>query len=211
MALVLANIKNLLESIRENDWYITAFDFQFNGHDYLVVFEDLRELDRGIKYYAVMLTFIDRDDENRILRTYANSYDFKASDEDIRDYFYMNGNGYGNGIWNLYDRFNNQMPDHYIPLTNQYRNTVLNIIDEREHNEGFCCYNARHNGKNANGEQINRSGKNTAKTRLLGENLFNILGNDKTISFCYRQNDELSDAEIIANFARNNKNDKSSD
>ena len=34
MALVLANIKNLLKSIRENDWYITAFDFQFNGHDY---------------------------------------------------------------------------------------------------------------------------------------------------------------------------------
>lgn len=113
--------------------------------------------------YAVMLTFIDRDDENRILRTYANSYDFKASDEEIRDYFYMNGNGAGNGIWNLYNSFNNEMPDHYIPLTNQYRNTVLNIIDEREHNEGFCCYNARHNGKNANGEQINRSGKNTAK------------------------------------------------
>lgn len=113
--------------------------------------------------------------------------------------------------WNLYNSFNNEMPDHYIPLTNQYRNTVLNIIDEREHNEGFCCYNARHNGKNANGEQINRSGKNTAKTRLLRENLFNTLGNDKTISFCYRQDDELSDAEIIANFARNNKNDKSSD
>lgn len=55
--------------MRENDWYITAFDFAFNQHIYVVVFEDLRKIDKGTKYYAVMLTFIDRNDENRILKS----------------------------------------------------------------------------------------------------------------------------------------------
>ena len=208
MPLAMSNIKSLLQSIRENAWYITAFDFAFNQHSYVVVFEDLRELDKGTKYYAVMLTFIDKNDENRILKTYANSYNFNASDEELRDYFEIHGDGCGKGIWNLYNSFNSDMPDSYTPLDNQYSNTVLNIIDEREHNEGFCCYMARHNGKNSSGEQINRSGKNTAKTKLLRETLFNILGDDKTISLCYRQEGELSDSEIIANLAQNDKNRK---
>ena len=58
MSLWLSNIPILLQSLRENDWYITAFPFSFNGHDYVVVFEDLRELARGSKYYSVNLTFI---------------------------------------------------------------------------------------------------------------------------------------------------------
>lgn len=52
MALALSNIKELLKSLRENDWYITAFEFSYNGYEYVVVFEDLREIDRGTKYYA---------------------------------------------------------------------------------------------------------------------------------------------------------------
>lgn len=47
MSLVLSNIKELLKSLRDNDWYITAFDFSYNGYEYVVVFEDLREIDRG--------------------------------------------------------------------------------------------------------------------------------------------------------------------
>ena len=39
--------------------------------------------------------------------------------------------------------------------------------------------------------------QNTAKTRLLRESLFNLLGNDKTISFCYRQENELDDANKL--------------
>ena len=67
----------------------------------------------------------------------------------------------------------------------------------------FCCYKARHNGKKANGEQIYRSAKNTAKTKLLRESLFKRIGSDKTISFCYRQENELSDSQIISNLDKN--------
>lgn len=204
MSLALSNIKELLKSLRDNDWYITAFDFSYNGYEYVVVFEDLREIDRGTKYYAVMLTFIDKNDEDRILETYANSYDFQVSDEEIKEYFRIGGNrSYGNPILALYCELNRIVPTEYSPLQKKYYRTVLEVIDKREHNEGFCCYKARHNGKKANGEQIYRSAKNTAKTKLLRESLFKRIGSDKTISFCYRQENELSDSQIISNLDKN--------
>ena len=200
MSLALSNVKELLKSLRDNDWYITAFDFSYNGYEYVVVFEDLREIDRGTKYYAVMLTFIDKRDEERVLETYANSFDFQVNDEEIKEYFRIGGNrSYGNPILTLYGQLNEIMPTDYSPLQKKYHRTVLAVIDKREHNEGFCCYKARHNGKKANGEQIYRSAKNTAKTKLLRESLFKRIGNDKTISFCYRQENELSDGQIISN------------
>lgn len=200
MSLALSNVKELLKSLRDNDWYITAFDFSYNGYEYAVVFEDLRELDRGTKYYAVMFTFIDKNDEERVLETYANSFDFQVNDEKIKEYFKIGGNrSYGNPILTLYRQLNEIMPREYSPLQKKYYRKVLTVIDKREHNEGFCCYGARHNGKKANGEQIHRSAKNTAKTKLLRESLFKRIGNDKTISFCYRQENELSDSQIISN------------
>lgn len=204
MSLALSNVKELLKSLRDNDWYITAFDFSYNGYEYVVVFEDLREIDRGTKYYAVMLTFIDKNDEERILETYANSFDFQVNDEEIKEYFRIGGNrSYGNPILTLYGQLNEIMPTEYSPLQKKYYHKVLEVIDKREHNEGFCCYKARHNGKKANGEQIYRSAKNTAKTKLLRESLFKRIGSDKTISFCYRQENELSDSQIISNLDKN--------
>ena len=204
MSLFLSNIKELLKSLRDNDWYITAFDFSYNGYEYVVVFEDLREIDRGTKYYAVMLTFIDKNNERRILETYANSYKFQVNDEEIKEYFGIEGYRHcGNPIYTLYCQFNKIVPTEYSPLQKKYRNTVLEVIDKREHHEGFCCYKARHNGKNKYGEQIYRSAKNTAKTKLLREPLFQRIGGDKTISFCYSQENELSDNQIISNLDKN--------
>ena len=59
MPLAMPNIKLQLESLRKNDWYITAYPFVFYGHEYVIVFEDLREIDRGTKYFAVCLNFLD--------------------------------------------------------------------------------------------------------------------------------------------------------
>lgn len=208
MSLAMPNIKTLLNKIRENNWYITAFPFAFCGNEYVVVFEDLREIDRGTKYFAVCLTFIDINDENRRLETYVNSYRFNKSDEELIDFFGIVARGYGNGniIWQLYYALNTATPDKYHPIEERYKGYVIKTIDMRENNEGFCCYMARHNGEDFHGEQIYRSAKNTAKTRLLRESLFNLLGNDKTISFCYRQENELDDATIALSLRCSEKN-----
>ena len=198
MPLAMPNIKLQLESLRKNDWYITAYPFVFYGHEYVVVFEDLREIDRGTKYFAVCLNFIDVNDETHRLETYVNSYKFSKSDEELIEFFGIEPQGFRNGnmIWQLYNALNEATPETYHPIEKHYIDDVTRIIDRRENNEGFCCYMARHNGKDSHGEQIYRSAQNTAKTRLLRESLFDLLGSDETISFCYRQENELDDATI---------------
>lgn len=208
MSLAMPNIKILLTKIRENDWYITAFPFVFFGNEYVVVFEDLREIDRGTRYYAVCLNFIDVNNENHRLETYVNSYGFNKTDEELIEFFGIVAQGHGNGnmIWQLYNALNAATPDEYHPIEERYKEYVTETIDKRENNEGFCCYMARHNRKNSRGEQIYRSAKNTAKTRLLRETLFNLLGNDRTISFFYRQENELDDATIALSLQQHSIN-----
>lgn len=198
MALALPNIKELLSDLRLNDWYITAYPFSFINREYVVVFEDLREINRGTKYFAVCLTFIDILDEKHRLETYVNSYGFQKSDKEIMEFFGMKPSGKSgkSSLWQLYNELNKVTPTHYYPIEARYKDTVVKVIDRRENCEGFCCYMARHNGKDDNGKQIERSAKNTAKTRLLRPSLFQLLGKDKTISFCYRQEGEEDDATI---------------
>ena len=205
MSLAMPRVKEQLRVLRENNWYITAFPFCFANHDYAVVFEDLREIDRGTKYFAVCLTFIDQNDNDRRLEVYVNSYGFNLSDEVLIEYFGILPGGYGgnNVIWQLYNALNEAIPETYEPIREEYVEMVLHVIDHREHDEGFCCYMARHNGRNSNNEQIYRSAKNTAKTRLRRPTLFNLLGDDPTISFCYRQEGEEDDATIVLALRRN--------
>lgn len=198
--MVLDNVKLLLQSLRANDWYITAFHFSFNLHEYIVVFEDLRALDKGTKYYGACLTFLDMANDSHRLETYVNAYGFKESDEVLQRFFEVNPNGNGNFIWNLKVALNKSMPKEYRPSKEvALREATLTVIDKRDNGEGRCCYKVRRNGKKSNGEQIYRSPENTAKTKLLRESLFNILGDVKELSFCYRKENSLSDAEIIAN------------
>lgn len=205
MALALSHIKELLEDLRLNDWYITAYPFSFMNRNYVVVFEDLREIDKGTKYFAVCLTFIDMIDNQHRLETYVNSYEFQKSDEEIMKFFGLKpmGKGGKSPLWQLYNAFNEATPVKYHPIEERYKSAALHVIDHREKDEGFCCYMARHNGKDSHGRQIERTAKNTAKTRLLRSSLFELLGKDKTISFCYRKEGEEDDATIALTLHRN--------
>jgi len=208
MALALSHIKELLMVLRSNNWYITAYPFSFINHDYVVVFEDLREIDKGTKYFAVCLTFIDVSDENRRFETYVNSYKFQKCNEEIMAFFGMKPSGCGgkSPLWQLYNALNMATPTRYYPIEERFKKKVLKVIDNREKNEGFCCYMARHNGKDSHGKQIKRSAKNTAKTLLLRPSLFELLGKDEYISFCYRKEGEEDDATIALSLHKNQSN-----
>lgn len=199
MSLWLSNIPILLQSLRENDWYITAFPFSFNRHDYVVVFEDLRELDRGSKYYSVNLTFIDMADEARTFKTYANAYGFNCKQDEIYDFFGIEpftNNHYC--LQNLCNIFNASMPNSLHHPEPEYTPFILQTIERHTNNEGLCCYAAKHNGKAADGRQKLRSAINTSKTKLLRPSLYEKIGGDETISFCYRKVGSIKDSEIIS-------------
>ena len=139
---IMPSIKKLLRSLRENDWYITAFDFNYNNQEYVVIMEDLKELGKGSKYYAVMFTFIDIHNEMRTLETYANSYNSNLEEAILLDYFGVEGMGNNQGaVWSLYTAFNHAMPDEYNELPKlpiRFCDVVVNRIDERDGHEGFC-------------------------------------------------------------------------
>lgn len=198
MALWLSNIPVLLKSLRDNDWYITAFSFSFNGHEYVVIFEDLRELSRQIQYFSVNLTFIDYANQNRQLETYANAYKFNIAYNEVCDFFDITASSRSNdATWDLYSALNQTMPLECRLISKEYNDIILRKIENRTCHEGFCCYSVRHNGKNSHGKQIFRSGINTSKTKILRPSLFKKLGADKTISFCYRNYNEICDNDII--------------
>ena len=210
MILAMPNVKELLTELRENDWYITAYSFAFGNKEYVVVFEDLRELDKGTQYYAVCMTFIDVNNEKRRLETYVNSYNFKKDSKELIEFFGIKAKGYtGNSIiWQLYNALNKATPTKFTPIEEMYKKYAVDVIDTREGKEGLCCYKAVRNGKKANGEQIRRSAKNTAKIRLLRPELYALVGEkDDTISFYFRQENELDNATILLLF-NNSQNKK---
>lgn len=202
MALWLSNIPVLLKSLRDNDWYITAFPFSFNSHEYVVIFEDLRELNKQIPYFSVCLTFVDLHDATHTLETYANSFTFEKAASEIFDFFAVSidNNASNNSLmWTICDKLNKSVPEDINIYQKEYEDLLLEKIEQRTNNEGMCCYDVRHNGKSQNGIQKERSLINTSKTKLLRPTLFNLFKNDKTISFFYRKANELSDEEILKN------------
>ena len=178
---------------------ITAFSVEILSIKYAVVFEDLRAIDKGSKYYAVELTFIDMQNENRKFSVRANAYGFNNT-EDALEFFGINitGNSKYNPIFQIYKPLNASRPTVFSKHFDELNPYLIDKVNERDssNGRGLCCYKAIRNPK-----PKKRTEFNTAKTRLLRPTLFDLLGkNEPTISFCYRKFDELSDVTIIANF-----------
>lgn len=155
--------------------------------------------------FRLLLTFIDRTDVNRTLQMKANQYKFEIDAKKFREYF---GIAYTDNLGNVFKQFYSHFND-FVPQVlcqNFDDETKLAVINKLNHNDredvnNVCCYAARRNGK-PNGIQYHRTPFNRDKTKLLRKSLFDMLGNDDTISFCYRAENPLSDIEIYENFTR---------
>lgn len=177
------NIVALLNNLRESHWHITAFPFTYNQTDY-----------------------IDKSNENHILQTRANQRSFQISAREFRTFF---GIQYAPNLGDIFKQFYNYFGT-FIPTTriqtfdNQTQTAMVNKLsrNDNENVNNIFCYATRHNGCR-NGVQCHRTPFNSDKTKLLREGLFNMLGNDDTISFCYREADALSDIEIYTQFTKN--------
>lgn len=199
------NIRELLNNLRNNQWHITAFQFTYKEVQYIVLFEDISNLKLVADGYLVLLTFIDRTDGMRIFQTKANTFKFSAKAQEFREYFGIQyAFNLGDVFQQFYTYFGNFVPTRCIQEFDlETKRAVLNRLS---HNDGeninnLCCYAAKRNGVH-NGVQYHRTPFNSDKTRLLRNNLFNMLGNDDTISFCYREENPLDDTEIYAQFSQ---------
>lgn len=89
---------------------------------------------------------------------------------------------------------------------NETQLAIIHRLSQNDHENvnNPCCYSVKRNGIH-NGIQYRRTPFNSDKTKLLRENLYKMLDNDDTISFCYREDNPLSDTEIYHQFAQRNK------
>lgn len=198
------NISLLLYDLRESQWHITAFQFAYNHRQYIVLFEDIANLGLVANGFEVLLTFIDKADANRTLITKANAYTFEIDARSFREYFGIEyAHNLGDIFRQFYEYFNQAVPQE---IAQEYEDEMKRaMVDRLSKNDGvdinnLCCYDVRRNSV-VDGRQRHRTPFNSDKTKLLRPNLFNMLGNDNTLSFCYREQDSLDDEEIYAKFA----------
>ncbi len=197
----MANIVILLQYLRTNKWHITAFQFAYKRIDYIVLFEDIENLKLVSNEYIVLLTFIDRENENHILQVKANQFKFEIDARRFREFFGIEyAENLGDVFRQFYTNFNNFIPQVANQnFDDETKNAVINRLNHNDNDNNICCYAAKRNGRH-NDIQYHRTPFNSDKTRLLRRNLFDMLGGDDTVSFCYRAENPLSDADICDKF-----------
>lgn len=108
---VMANIKKLRNDMKNKGWTVTAFEFPYNRNRYIVIVDLLAD-DREDKIWIVNLTFIDMNDENRMLKVKANSSSFNISVKEIRKFFFIK---FSYNVGDLLKQFYKQF-QIYVPI-----------------------------------------------------------------------------------------------
>lgn len=203
--LPMPNIRILRDDLRANGWHMTSFLFNYNKSQYIVLFEDIDNLPIQKEKCIAYITFLDKKDITRSLSVKANTYTFKVTARVFRDFFEIEyGPSLGDVFKTFYRTFNSHMPKS-VPASysNELKRIMTNRLsnNDKESTDKIYCYRIGHNPI-VDGKQRMRTVFNSDKTRLLRPQLFEIYKSDPTISFFYREFGELSDEEIMENFAR---------
>lgn len=195
-------INILLEYLRNHHWHMTSFPFNYKHIDYVVLFEDLDNLSLVNEGYDVLLTFIDCGNEDRRLSVKANSYHFKFNVREFREFF---GIEYAENLGDIFQQFYEYF-NHYIPTeinahpTEQERRLIIERLNNNDNDNNTCCYKLMRNPI-VEGKQHYRTPFNDQKARMLKADLYAHFENENTISFCFREENELPTIEIMQNFA----------
>lgn len=199
------NINILLTYLRLNGWHMTSFPFYYKKFEYIVLFEDLNNLNlTNDDRYSVLLTFIDMSDINRRLTVKANSFCFKFNVVEFRKFFNIAyTENLGDVFQEFYEYFNKFVPaEANQNVTNEELQIIVNQLNRRDNDNNMCCYAVKRNPQ-INGKQCHRTIFNSEKCRRLKPALYIEFEHDDTISFCFREENELPVAEILKNFAHN--------
>ena len=124
---ILKNITVLRNDMKSKQWIITAFDFTYNNISYIVIFECLDKSIEKNKYYISQLTFINTENNNKLV-TLANSIRFSISIVEIRRFFQVNYvENLGNFEEQFYKYFSNFIPTTFHRPTGEQLEHVINV------------------------------------------------------------------------------------
>ena len=206
--MILKNLQLLKKSMEENGWCIDSFLFNYNKSNYIVLVKLYDPKEERPQYALLKLEFLKQDDIQNKLLVPANSYRLMVETKKLREYF---GLKYGENIGEIMKQFSvyfsKYIPTKVINNKNDIQKKVMCISlnkDSSENPNKIYCYKVKRNSKRADGTLRERSVYNDNKTRILRPELYEVLGIDKNLSFCYYENpeDEKSDTEIILNWTK---------
>lgn len=198
------NMRSLRDDMRSKNRHITASLFSYNGREYIVIYEDLENIEKNI-YYLFKLTFRDTED-GRELSCNANTKSMDIKISTLKNYFYVySGERYTDWIGTFYKYFGSNIPLYINEnFTKKEKEAMIDILNIRDDcNNGIYCFGVKRNPI-INGRQLKRSPYNTDKTILLRPDLFERLGGDENISFMYSSDlsKEKDTTQILIDFAK---------
>lgn len=202
--MLLENLRQLKEDMRNKGWTICSFLFKYKKIEYIVLVKRFVGTEKRIdKYALVKLHFMKANNLSDELQVEANVKKLIVDPKKLREYF---GIEYRENLGNILQQFienlgrviPTKMSENSSKMEKSAMVRSLSKSDSEDPNKIYCNKVRR----NRDGGQ--RSEFNSDKTRLLRPMLFREFCNDKSISFCYYADKEMEndDATIIRNFSK---------
>ena len=205
--------------MRKKGWIIDSFRFPFNGVNFIVLVILYLPGEEKDQYALVKLDFLYPDNFNYHLLVPANSLHLIEDDFVLRKFFDLpEANHPGNALqtltWSLGcctpTKVNTSKPQ------TEKKAIVYKLSDgNSEDAEKLYCFAVKRNpvliDKETNKpRQLKRSAYNDRKTQILRNSLYQKLGKDDTICFCYADDPEMDypDEVIIANWLKKKEKEK---
>lgn len=200
--------------MREKGWTIDSFCFPFNGVNYIVLVILYLPGEKVDKYALVKLDFLHPKDFKHHLLVPANSKRLIADDQELRIFFRLPERKYpGNALRTLTNQLGYYTPAKVkVTKPQTEKEAIIHKLNDLngDDTEKLYCFAVKRNPvlidrETNESRQLKRSACNDQKTKMLRSSLYEKLGMDDTISFCYTTDPEMDypDEVIIENWIKN--------
>ena len=210
----LHNLRSLRDDMRKKGWTIDSFRFPFNGVNYIVLV--ILYLPGEEKGYALLkLDFLHPDNFKYHLLVPANSNGLICGAMDLRIFFRIppDYEHLGDALRTLTKQLGYCTPTKVnMEKSQTEKQAIVYELSDRnsEDADKLYCFAVKRNpvlmDKETNEpRQSKRSAFNDKKTKILRPTLYEKLGKDDTLSFCYSNDPKMdySDEVIIDNWLKN--------
>lgn len=215
----LQNLHLLKADMEKKGWVIDSFKFRYKQINYIVLVILFAPDEPREKYALVQLDFLDASNFERHLLCFANTGGLMLPAAIIRRFFHID---YAPNLGDILQQFTELVGFHISEKVSASKAKIEKHAIAHKMTQTGCeepdkiyCYTVKRNpvitdAKTGEMKQAKRTKENDSKTRMLRRTLYDRLGKDASISFCYSDNPAMSrtDEEIISNWtARKTENE----
>ena len=211
----LENLHALKADMEKNGWVIDSFKFHFKKVDYIVLVILYVPDEPRPQYALLQLDFLDAKNFQRHLLVPANAQKLMTDAKIIREFFDIK---YQENLGEILLQFSTWLgkfiPDRVNTQKSQTeKEAMVYTLSKKDSDDPsrIYCYAVKRNPTVKDRltgivRQQRRSPYNDNKTRVLRRTLYDRLGSDNTLSFCYSDDPTKSrtDEEIVSNWASKN-------